>query len=290
MVVTQENVAVNGSRRRTAQEIADVLRARIQSGELKAGDRLPTQAELAEEFGVERGTVRQALRVLQQDGLLSNVSKGSPPRIARQAPPGEDPRPTAVGLAPRLMAAFAAPRVRIDAVCLTTETLILALGEPLRRIHAGELSPQSIDVRLLLPSRHIDLAFPTPVSGDDESVHRRWLAQRNSQGHVLRHNLRALRGSHGIDVTVRFRALPFTPPLKLFVLNEAEALLSYYTITRREAATDSGTLELYDTVGPDAVLFSFLARTGQRDAAFVSESQKWFDALWETITTDLTLG
>lgn len=82
MVVTQENVAVNGSRRLSPQEIADTLRERIRTGDLKAGDRLPTQAELAEEFGVERGTVRQALRALQEDGLLSNVSKGSPPRIA----------------------------------------------------------------------------------------------------------------------------------------------------------------------------------------------------------------
>lgn len=76
MVVTQENVAVNGSRRLSPQEIADTLRERIRTGDLKAGDRLPTQAELAEEFGVERGAVRQALRALQEDGLLSNVSKG----------------------------------------------------------------------------------------------------------------------------------------------------------------------------------------------------------------------
>ncbi len=91
MVVTQENVAVNGSRRQSPQEIADALRDRIRSGDLKAGDRLPTQAELAEEFGVERGTVRQALRVLQEDGLLSNVSKGSPPRVAEVTPPGKGP-------------------------------------------------------------------------------------------------------------------------------------------------------------------------------------------------------
>lgn len=78
---------MNGSRRLTPQEIADILRERINSGDLKAGDRLPTQAELADEFGVERGTVRQALRALQEDGLLSNVSKGSPPRIAEPPAP-----------------------------------------------------------------------------------------------------------------------------------------------------------------------------------------------------------
>ena len=87
MVVTQENVAVNGSRRLSPQEIADILRDRIRAATSRPDDRLPTQAELAEEFGVERGTVRQALRALQEDGLLTNVSKGSPPRIAEPPAP-----------------------------------------------------------------------------------------------------------------------------------------------------------------------------------------------------------
>ncbi|RVU17018.1 GntR family transcriptional regulator [Streptomyces antnestii] len=292
MVVTQENVAVNGSRRSSPQAIADVLRARIKAGELRPGERLPTQAELAGEFGVERGTVRQALRSLQEDGLLSNVSKGSPPRIAAQAPARDEPQPTMVGLAPRLSEAFAAPHVRIDAVCLTAETLMMALGEPVRLIHEGRVHPDSVDVRILLPSRDISLAFPVPVegAGHDDVVHRRWLDQRNAQGLVLRHNLRALRSSHGIDVKVTFRALPFTPPVKLYVLNGSEALLSYYLVTRREEEVESGTLDLYDTLGTESLLFSFEKRSGQRDTAFVEESQKWFDALWETITTDLTLS
>jgi len=290
--VTQENVAVNGSRRLSPQEIADTLRERIRTGDLKAGDRLPTQAELAEEFGVERGTVRQALRALQDDGLLSNVSKGSPPRIADVSPARDEPQPTMVGLAPRLTEAFSVPHVRIDAACLTAETLMLALGEPVRLIHEGRIRPQSIDVRILLPSRDIPLAFPVPVGGrgEDDSVHKRWLGQRNAQGHVLRHNLQSLRSSHGIDVRVTFRALPFTPPVKLYLLNESEALIAYYMVTRREETVDSGVLDMYDALGSASLLFSFEKRAGQRDAAFVEQSQKWFDALWETITTDLTLS
>jgi DNA-binding transcriptional regulator YhcF (GntR family) len=290
--VTQENVAVNGSRRLSPQEIADILRERIRTGDLKAGDRLPTQAELAEEFGVERGAVRQALRALQQDGLLSNVSKGSPPRIAE--PPAQlgEPQPTMVALAPRLTEAFNVPHVRVDAACLTAETLMLAMGEPIRLIHEGRIRPESLSVRILLPARDIPLAFPVPVEGraDDDPVHDRWLTQRNAQGHVLRHNLLALRSSHGIDVTIRFRALPFTPPVKLYLLNEQEALVAYYMITRREEFTDSGTVDMYDVLGTESLLFSFEKRAGQRDEAFVDESQKWFDALWETITTDLTLS
>ena len=284
---------MNGSRRLSPQEIADTLRERIRVGDLKAGDRLPTQAELAEEFGVERGAVRQALRALQEDGLLSNVSKGSPPRIAERVPAlSGEPQPTMVGLAPRLTEAFSTPHVRIDAACLTAETLMVALSEPVRLIHEGRIHPESIDVRILLPSRDINLAFPVPVEApdDDNPVHQRWLGMRNAQGHVLRHNLQALRSSHGIDVKVTFRALPFTPPVKLYLLNGSEALIAYYMVSRREEATDAGTLDMYDVLGTESLLFAFEKSAGERDAAFVDQSQKWFDALWETITTDLTLS
>ncbi|MFC8350910.1 winged helix-turn-helix domain-containing protein [Streptomyces sp. NPDC057280] len=292
MVVTQENVAVNGSRKLSPQEIADILRDRIRSGDLKAGDRLPTQAELAEEFNVERGTVRQALRALQEDGLLSNVSKGSPPRIAEPAPVRGAPQPTMVGLAPRLTEAFAAPHVRVDVVSHTSETLMLALGDSLRRIHEGTIHPESIEFRVLLPSRDINLAFPISVErdGEEDPVHRRWLEMRNAQAHVLKYNLNAVRSTHGIDVRITFRALPFTPPVKMYLLNGEEVLLGYYMLEKREEEYESRTLEMYDALGSQSVLFSFVKAASQRDAAFVEESQKWFDALWETITTDLTLS
>ena len=283
---------VYGSRRITPGEIADVLRERIRAGDLRPGDRLPTQAELAEEFGVERAAVRQALGELADDGLLSNITKGSPPRVAVPVPARDEPQPTMVGLAPRLAEAFSAPRVRIDAVCLTAETLMMALGEPIRLIHEGRLRPESVDVRILLPSRDINLAFPVSVDGpgEDDPVHQRWLAMRNAQGHVLRYNLLSLRSSHGMDVRVTFRALPFTPPVKLYVLNGKEALFAYYMITRREEHTDGGMLDMYDVLGAESLLFSYERQAGQRNAAFVEQSQKWFDALWETITTDLTLS
>ncbi|GAA4600106.1 winged helix-turn-helix domain-containing protein [Streptomyces anthocyanicus] len=291
MVVTQENVSVNGSRRLSSQEIADVLRERIRGGDLRAGDRLPTQAELAEEFGVERGTVRQALRALQEDGLLTNVSKGSPPRIAEPAAPRAEPQPTMVALGPRLAEAFAAPHVRVDVVCHTSETLMLALSEPLRLIHEGRIHPESIDFRVLMPSRDIALAFPVLVEDEeDDPVHQRWLQMRNAQARVLQHNLHAVRSTHRVDVRIAFRALPFTPPMKLYLLNGEEALLGYYMLTRREEEYESRTLQMYDALGSQSLLFSFLNRTGHRDAVFVEESQKWFDALWETITTDMTLS
>jgi hypothetical protein len=275
--------------------VADELRARIRSGVLRPGERMPTQAQLAHEFGVERGAVREALRVLHSERLLTNVSKGSPATVAPDAfgaltGPQAPPRPTTVALAPRIAEAFAAEHVEIDAVCLTSISLTLAIGEPLRQIHAGRLKPAKVDVRVLLPSRDIDLAFPVPVEGrGDDWVHERWLAMRNAQGQVLQHNLLALRATHGIDVRVTFRALPFTPPVKLYLLNGVEALFAYYTLTRREAEADHEQPALYDAEGTRSMLFAFRQGAGLRDTTFVEQSHLWFNALWETISSELVL-
>jgi hypothetical protein len=254
---------------------------------------MPTQARLADEFGVERGAVREALRILQSEHLLSNVSKGSPATVAPNlgrtlTGPQAPPQPTMVALAPRMSAAFTVPHVEIDALCLTSVSLTLAIGEALREIHAGRIKPARIDVRVLMPSRDIDLAFPTPVaSAPDDRLRRRWLVQRNAQGQVLQHNLLALRATHGIDVHVTFRALPFTPPVKLYLLNESEALFAYYTLTRRGEEIDHEYLEMYDAEGTRSMLFAFGQGTGLRDTTFVEQSHLWFNALWETISSEL---
>ncbi|WP_285773852.1 GntR family transcriptional regulator [Microtetraspora sp. NBRC 13810] len=52
------------------RQIASELAERIRRGEIGNRDRLPGELELAEEFSVSRGTVRQALATLQQNGLI----------------------------------------------------------------------------------------------------------------------------------------------------------------------------------------------------------------------------
>ncbi len=46
------------------RQVADDITADIGSGELPPGSRLPSEAELAELYGVARGTVRRALTSL----------------------------------------------------------------------------------------------------------------------------------------------------------------------------------------------------------------------------------
>jgi DNA-binding FadR family transcriptional regulator len=61
---------------RVAQMIADVLRTRIVDGELPDGSLLPKQDDLIAEFQVSRPSFREALRILENEGLLS-VRRGS---------------------------------------------------------------------------------------------------------------------------------------------------------------------------------------------------------------------
>lgn len=51
--------------------VADVLRKRIVSGELPDQSMLPKQEELIEEFNVSKPSVREALRILETEGLIT---------------------------------------------------------------------------------------------------------------------------------------------------------------------------------------------------------------------------
>jgi len=54
----------------TADAIAAELRRRIQDGNHALGDRLPPERALAESFSASRGTIREALRSLEERGMV----------------------------------------------------------------------------------------------------------------------------------------------------------------------------------------------------------------------------
>jgi GntR family transcriptional regulator len=55
------------------KQIAELLRAAIATGGLQPGEQVPSEHELAAEYGVARGTARQAIMLLRNEGLIEAV-------------------------------------------------------------------------------------------------------------------------------------------------------------------------------------------------------------------------
>ncbi|GAA3167985.1 winged helix-turn-helix domain-containing protein [Nonomuraea roseoviolacea] len=54
-------------------QLADILRTRIQTGEIPTGRKLPSQMELEQEFDLSRNTIKKALDVLKAEDLIETA-------------------------------------------------------------------------------------------------------------------------------------------------------------------------------------------------------------------------
>src|ERR1700722_1348818 len=64
------------------QQIVAALRKEIEDHTLKAGDMLPSEAELRERFSVSRHTIREALRALRDEGFVES-RQGAATRVTK---------------------------------------------------------------------------------------------------------------------------------------------------------------------------------------------------------------
>jgi GntR family transcriptional regulator len=82
-------------------QLGTLLREMILSGRYGRGEKIPTEAQLVAEYGLSRITVRQSLRILEEEGLIRRkVGQGT--YVADELPPRPDPelRGTLDNLAP----------------------------------------------------------------------------------------------------------------------------------------------------------------------------------------------
>ena len=86
--------------KKTHEVVAEQLRRRIMNGELEIGERLPPEDELNQQFGIARTTLREALRVLESQGLLEiRRGRGGGPVVTK---PNLEPASTALAIALQL--------------------------------------------------------------------------------------------------------------------------------------------------------------------------------------------
>jgi GntR family transcriptional regulator len=55
------------------RQVAEIIRQRIESGELAPDRPVPSEAHLVQEYGIARGTARRAIEVLRDQGLVVTV-------------------------------------------------------------------------------------------------------------------------------------------------------------------------------------------------------------------------
>jgi DNA-binding GntR family transcriptional regulator len=71
-------------------QIADDLRSAVTSGRLNTGDKLPSRAKLAEQYGVATATVNRAVEQLVREGVVVAWNRGT---FVRRVPAEAEPSP-----------------------------------------------------------------------------------------------------------------------------------------------------------------------------------------------------
>ena len=179
------------------KQIADHLRIAIERGRLHEGDQLPSEAQLMDHYGVARMTIRNAMRLLQDEGLVTaEHGKGSyvrsRPPVRRLASDRFAQRHRKEGKAAfNIEAEQHGATPEVDMISVTEATPPAEVAD---RLQLGEDSPVVVrSRRYLLDGRPVetavsyipaDLARGTPITDPNPGPGGIY-ARLEEQGHTL---------------------------------------------------------------------------------------------------------
>ncbi|MDA0265948.1 MAG: phosphonate metabolism transcriptional regulator PhnF [Cyanobacteria bacterium] len=196
-------------------QIADELRQNIQESVFKVGDRLPPETELSDRFGVNRHTLRRAIEVLRQEGIVG-IERGRGTFV--MAAPLALPIGKRVRYNEALKAQAFQPHwqvlrvVEINADPKLAKRLEIALGDP---VVLFERLSQVDDVPICLASSHFpSQRFPDLVSHCEtyRSVSQ-LLSQEYGCDHIRRSTRLSARSARSQDA--RLLRMSATTPILL---------------------------------------------------------------------------
>ncbi|MEV0316857.1 GntR family transcriptional regulator [Streptomyces sp. NPDC050658] len=279
-----------GSGGKEFQRVLGELRKRLSDGTYQVGGRLAAQRSLAQELDVSRDTVQRVLRVLTAEGWIqprqgSGARVIKVPQVHSTSPAGER-----VHLGQLIGRTFEQPEVTLDVSTLTSESLDAHLHLQAERIQAGEIRPQRIAVRLLLPSESLHLPYPRAKDApEDPRPQERLLSITRARTQSLREVLRELR-TEGLvpSVAVEIRRVPMAPAFKLYLLNGAAALFGpYQAVERRILLDDGDEVDAVDVLGLGSDLIHYVKEEGpgaeSQGSLFVRAMESWFNSCWDLL-------
>jgi len=170
---------VRGSGVAAWRQIADALREEIAGGLVAAGTRLPTEAELARRFAVNRHTLRRAVAALAGEGLV-RADQGRGTFVA--APPLAYPITRRTRFTAAVVAAARTPaRVLLDAAIeaatpALARRLALPAGTPLHRLETLSIvdgAPVAVSTGWLSAERFPDFPAALAETGSYTAAYER---------------------------------------------------------------------------------------------------------------------
>ncbi|GGK74400.1 winged helix-turn-helix domain-containing protein [Streptomyces flaveus] len=269
----------------------DALRTRLTDGTYRVGNRLPLQRELAEHFSVSRDTVQRVLKALVSEGWIES-RQGSGSRVIKtqriQSTTARSAKSGPVPLGPMIGEAFDEPEVTLDIHTLTSQSLDTHIRVQVERIRSGEIAPQRIAVRMLLPAEELELPYPRAKDDPADARPRdRLLSIERRSTASLQDVLGNLRAENLVpDVSLEIRHAPLTPTFKLYLLNGTGALFGPYEVTERPIFLEENEeIDAIDVVEISAGLTHYV-KDGNPDSPgtfFVNSMQDWFNSVWNLL-------
>jgi hypothetical protein len=206
--------------------------------------------------------------------------------------PGAATTPASVlpstGLRPYIEHAFTAEHVSIDFAGFSGETLHGVVQEPLDKIRTGEIKPESVAIRMLLPDTTRPMTVPCRVEdlADDPDYRARMHQVTGRHAYAILETVQELARLGRIrEASTEIRAYQVPPLFKLYLLNSEEAFFGLYPLVEHKIPFPGGDRPIYDLMGKDAVVFRHSKTTGDTaDAQFVEQAQVWFDSMWDHVS------
>jgi DNA-binding transcriptional regulator YhcF (GntR family) len=265
-------------------QVAGLLKAAILTREFAPGAQLPSGAEMAETYGVSRQTIQSALKELKKWNLtVSRAGSGTYVRANTERP---------VGLRPHVEKAFEARHVTIDFAGYSGETLANALQEPIDKIRAGRLTPETVNLRILIQNPDTKWAVPCLIKDQADSPEFRQRAATITQRglHAVCDSLNRLDELGLVSANVITRSHNAAALFKVYILNDIDSFFGFYPIAKRRVNIAEEELQMWDFSGKDTVLFHHSAEdTGSVGDLYLQQAKTWFDSIWNTIARDYAL-
>src|SRR5207244_395543 len=144
-------------RSRLYQGIVEQIEGLLERGELKPGDQLPPERQLAEQFQVSRASVREALRSLELLGIVETRAGGG--TFVRQAQPDDLARP--------LQSLITRGHTLVDVIDVRGLIEPAVAERAARNITAGELT----ELRSIIETQERKVAAGEPYVDEDTRFH-----------------------------------------------------------------------------------------------------------------------